>query len=113
MTYYSIPGVKTLDNTRKVRPSVADLADANTNFTEARARWASQPTKTIGMEIGELCHRNGTPAKILHEEYDQHKNQVVQVMQESSQVGSGTIETTWAPDGPKRMKVVQQRSIHS
>jgi hypothetical protein len=113
MTFYSYPGKRNHDNTKAIRPSVADMAAANTNFTEFRKRRDENPQTTIGMEDGELCQRNGTPAQLMHEEYNQHTNEVVQVIRENSQVGSGTVETTWSPDGPKRMKVTKQRNIHS
>lgn len=110
MGYMSIPGMNH-DNTRVARPSVKDLADSNPNFAEYRKN-KGKFTDT-GMDIGEKVMADGEPGVVRHEEYDQHSGTVRQIVQRSSQTGSGTREVVWENAGPNRQRLVSSRRIFS
>jgi hypothetical protein len=107
--WYSIPGVSSNRAAGDWVP-VRERLRADPRFAEYYASKGQGPPVS-GFQPGEEVDMKGVPARVIHEEYDQHRGEVDTWVRESSRCDSGTRKLTWSQDGAGRLVVSRIQKV--
>jgi hypothetical protein len=116
MAFYSIPGMAP-SQTEGKRDRFATPSElrADPRYAEYFAHRSPTSHRHSGLDVERDPTRgnitfNGDPARVVHEEYDQHSGELHTVIARSQQGSSGTQRITWKPDGERRIVASNIRS---
>jgi hypothetical protein len=107
--FFSIPGMSHRQNDdRDLVPSVSDLLRArHPEYYESKGK--GDPV--TGFQPGEEIDMRGTPARVIGEEFDQHRGTITQWVQESSQCDSGTKKVEWSKTADNKMEISRIQKV--
>lgn len=116
MAFYSIPGMAP-SQTEGKRDRFATPAELRSDprYSEYFAARSDTSHRHSGLDIerdptkGNITY-HGEPARVVHEEYDQHSGELHTVIARSQQGSSGTQRITWKPDDARRIVATDVRS---
>lgn len=116
MAFYSIPGMKPSQTDGKMdRYATPEELRSDPRYSEYFAGRRSTSHRHSGLDVegdpskGNILYK-GDPARVVHEEYDQHSGELHTVIARSQQGSSGTQRITWKPDDARRIVATDVRT---
>lgn len=116
MAFYSIPGLPPSQTEgKRDRFATPDELRKDPRYAEYFAHRSPTSHRHSGLDIESDPRKgniqfNGEPARVVHEEFDQHSGELHTVIARSRQGSSGTQRITWKPDDARRIVATDVRS---
>jgi hypothetical protein len=114
--FFSIPGMAPSQTEgRQDRYATPDELRADPRYKEYFEHRSPTSHRHSGLDIegdpgkGNILY-NGEPARVVHEEHDQHSGETHTIIARSQQGSSGTQRITWKPDDARRIVATDIRS---
>lgn len=114
--FFSIPGMAPSQTDGKQdRYATPEELRADPRYSEYFQHRSATSHRHSGLDVeGDPTKGNitvhGEPARVVHEEYDNHSGELHTIIARSQQGSSGTQRITWKPDDARRIVATDMRS---
>lgn len=116
--FFSIPGMAPSQTEgKRDRYATPDELRADPRYREYFAARRDTSHRFSGLDVehdptkGNILYK-GDPARVLHEEFNQHTGQLETYVARSTRLGSGTTKLTWTPEDARRIVVTDTKAVH-
>jgi hypothetical protein len=114
--FFSYPGSKPPETeAKRDRFATPEELRADPRYSEYFQHRSATSHRFSGLDVesdprkGNILF-NGEPARVVHEEHDQHSGETHTIIARSQQGSSGTQRITWKPDDARRIVATDVRS---